>query len=357
MKKIAVVCNYRLMPDRVGGMDRFFWLFDAECKKIGYDIRWFFPNKEVHGPYQNLTIMSANNNTIEESFLTYCKKEQITFDVVITHFVELCTPFFKEVKKMGVTKVIAVDHNPRPLEGYSLKKRMMKRIKGWLFARYIDLFIGVSAYTCKEMIKDFGNHIGKKTKVVYNGIEHQLYQKRVQRNLENPSFLVASHLRYSKGIQDLISAVSLLPDKFKEKLTIDMYGEGPYKQELKDQIIHHQLETCFTFKGSVPNLYEIYAQYDYLVQPTHMECFSLSILESLSANVPVITTAVGGNEEVIKDGVNGFIIQPQDIDALSSLIEQLCHGTKSIDQNTNVIIEQIFSIQAMVANHLQLLNI
>jgi glycosyltransferase involved in cell wall biosynthesis len=49
--------------------------------------------------------------------------------------------------------------------------------------------------------------------------------------------------------------------------------------------------------GSTANLSELYCN-DYMVQPTHMECFSLSILESLSANVPVITTN-GGNEEVI----------------------------------------------------------
>jgi glycosyltransferase involved in cell wall biosynthesis len=50
--------------------------------------------------------------------------------------------------------------------------------------------------------------------------------------------------------------------------------------------------------GSTANLSELYCRYDYMF-PSHMECFSLSILESLSANVPVITTNVGGNEEVI----------------------------------------------------------
>ncbi len=35
-KKIAVVCNYGLTPNRVGGMDRFFWLFDKKCKENGH---------------------------------------------------------------------------------------------------------------------------------------------------------------------------------------------------------------------------------------------------------------------------------------------------------------------------------
>lgn len=355
MKKIAVLCNYRLMPERVGGMDRFFWLFDAECKKKGFYPVWFFPNKEAHALYQNLNISAADQQSLEAHFLSYAKKEKEPFDLVITHFVELCTPFFKAVKKTGVRKIIAVDHNPRPLEGYPFKKRMMKRLKGCLFSHYIDQFIGVSEYTRKELISDFGKHIRKKTMVIYNGIEQQLFQKRVQRNLENPSFLVASHLRFSKGIQDLINAVASLPLDIQKMIKIDVYGEGPNEAYLKDQVLQLQLTNCFTFKGSVPNLYDVYAQYDYMMQPTHMECFSLSILESLSANVPVITTSVGGNEEVITDGVNGFILPPQDIKALSDLMEHLCKGTKRIEQNTNEWIEEHFSIEKMVENHLKLI--
>jgi len=60
------------------------------------------------------------------------------------------------------------------------------------------------------------------------------------------------------------------------------------------------------FFGSSPKLNQIYSKYDYMIQPTYMECFSLSILESLSANVPVITTTVGGNEKVIVEDVNRF---------------------------------------------------
>ena len=130
-KKIAVICNYQLMPERVGGMDRFFWMFDAESKKLGYEISWFFPNHDIHTNYQYLTIISADNHTVEDSFLIYCQQHQVRFDMVITHFVELCTPFYRKVKKDFGDKIIAVDHNPRPLEGYPLLKRIKKKIEIW----------------------------------------------------------------------------------------------------------------------------------------------------------------------------------------------------------------------------------
>jgi len=354
-KKIAVVCNYRLMPDRVGGMDRFFWLFDAACKLKGYEVVWFFPNSGHHGQYGGLTIISAENETLEHFFLEYCKEKVLRFDIVVTHFLELCTSFFKSVKAYHPSKTIAVDHNPRPIEDYPLKKRITKRIKGLLYSRYTDLFIGVSAYTKYHILRDFGQHLKSKTLIIYNGIAHELYQKREARNTRKPSFLVACHLRYSKGIQDLIAAVALLPEPIKHEIKIDIYGTGEYERELLKQISEAKLQSVFSFKGSVPNLYAIFCLYDYLLQPTHMECFSLSILESLSANVPVITTPVGGNMEVITNGVNGYIFEEKNVEVLKELLEKLFLGQEGISIQTNALIENNFSIETMVKEHMSIL--
>lgn len=352
-KKIAVLCDYRLMPERVGGMDRFFWLFDAECKALGHEIVWFFPNKSRHEGYTNLTIIAANDKSMEQTFLHHGQ----FYDVVFTHFLELCTSFYQQVKKQKlVTKIVAVDHNPRPFAGYPLKKRIQKRVKGLLYSRYIDLFVGVSHYTVHEIIKDFGSHLKRKSKVVYNGIAYEQSKKRTDRNLQRPTFLVACHLRYSKGIQDLIAAVALLPQSILSDLKIDVYGEGDYQTILEDLIDHYKLHNNFVFKGSVPNLYAIYHQYDYLLQPTHMECFSLAILESLSANVPVITTPVGGNEEVVKNGVNGYVLPVQDPKAWSELIAKLYQGEMKISEDTSQLITTEFSIEKMVANYVRLIS-
>ena len=58
VKKIAVICNYQLLPERVGGMDYFFWRFDQKCKENNCAIDWFFPNKATHGDYNKLNIYS-----------------------------------------------------------------------------------------------------------------------------------------------------------------------------------------------------------------------------------------------------------------------------------------------------------
>jgi len=355
-QKIAILCNYWLLPERIGGMDYFFWKFDVKCKENNIDIDWFFPNKSDHGNYSGLTIYSNVELSVENYFLSFLKDNKPKYTHIITHFVELCTPLFYKTKKLSNAKIIAIDHNPRPLNGYPFKKKLNKKLKGILFSRYIDVFVGVSNYTVNEVFKDFGNHLKSKTLTIYNGVTIDLILTREKRATVNPIFLVASHLRESKGIQDLIDAVNILPLQIKNEIKIDIYGEGPYEKHLKNKIKDLDLENCFVFMGSKPNLNEIFSHYDYMLQPTHMECFSLSILESLAANVPVITTNVGGNLEAITSGENGCIFESKNIKALALLLEDIYLGNKKISGNTRELIANSFSLPKMVENHFDLLQ-
>ncbi|MES2559935.1 MAG: glycosyltransferase family 4 protein [Bacteroidota bacterium] len=350
---IAVLCNYELRPDRIGGMDYFFWQFDAAARQAGHSIDWYFPNKASHGKYPTLRIHAANHVSVEAFFL----QQNITsYHVVYCHFLELCTPFYKQLKNNNPQlKVIAVDHNPRPIGGYPFKKRIEKLLKGWLYSKFIDVFVGVSRYTVNEMLNDFGKRLTPKMHVVYNGILTDTIQRRNIRNTSKPDFLTACHLRYSKGIQDLIEAVSMLPADIKQSIHIDVYGDGDYSKNLVEITERANLQSQFSFKGNVPDLGNIYHKYDYLLHPSHMECFSLGLLESLAANVPVITTTVGGNTEVVTHGQNGFLISPKNIRQLSTVIEQLYTGTISIKTDTDTFVKHEFTLDKMVTQYLLLL--
>lgn len=357
-KKIAIICNYELLDDRVGGMDYFFWAFNKKCIENNIMVDWFFPNTASHGDYLEFNIIPANDLSLEQHFIAHLHTERTEYSHIITHFIELCISFYATIKKLQSAKVIVVDHNPRPLLGYSLTKRIKKRIKGWLYSKHIDLFIGVSNYTSHAILHDFGSFLKDKTQTIYNGVlMDDIIPKTRERKILNPKFLVVSHLRESKGIQDLIMAVSLLTEDLRGKLKIDIYGDGPYKNELVLLVEKHKLKLHFNFKGSHSNVNELYQYYDYLIQPTHMECFSLSILESLAANIPVITTPVGGNLEVVTHNENGFIFETKDIKTLSSILSSIIEGNKSIKGNTRNLIENKFSIDRMVQNHIEILDI
>ncbi len=353
-KKIAVVCNYALNPNRIGGMDRFYVAYDKKAKSLGYEIDWYFLDYQAFDFYSGLTIFSAKNQNMESFFLEKVHQEHLKYDILVTHFLALCTSFFKMAKATGIQQTIVVDHNPRPLEGFPLSKILKNKIKGILYSQYIDQFIGVSAYTRKHIIKDFGFFLDQKTSVIYNGIDTSVFVKRGNENINQ--FVVCSHLRHSKGIQDLIQAVFSLDDTIKNQIQIDVYGEGPYEKELLEMTKDNNVEGIIHFKGGSSQLNELLSNYRYLLQPTYMECFSLSILESLAANVPVITTTVGGNLEIIEHGKNGFIFEPKDYLALAAILKNIVLGNLNIGKDVSEQIEKDFNLEKMVGEHIALLN-
>ncbi|MEG9328945.1 glycosyltransferase family 4 protein [Salinimicrobium catena] len=351
--KVGIVCNYELKEDRIGGMDRFFKGFNKELINRGAEVSWFFRGNKKNSFYKDLDVHLSGKERVEKFFITQ-RSAFDDFDVVITHFVELCTPFFKNIKSYGKgTYVIAVDHNPRPIPGFPIKKRLKNKIKGYLFSPYIDLFVGVSKYTVNQIIKDYGSAVKNKTRLVYNGVDTTIYKKRKKENRRR--FLVASHLRQSKGIQDLIEAVNMLPDEVKKQVKIDIYGEGPLESQLKNRVMDLDLENIIKFCGSTSALPELFQNYSYLLQPTYMECFSLSILESLASNVPVITTPVGGNKEIIKENENGFIFEAGDVQALSQILKEVVQKERSINSGVYEQIESDYNLNLMVQNHIELL--
>lgn len=351
---MAIICNYNLSPDRIGGMDRFYIAFDAKAKKQSYEVDWFFPVYNGFEFFKDLTIHNSNNERLSDFFINHIKNTGVSYDVVITHFVELCTSFYKEIKSLNnKAHIIAVDHNPRPLEGFPFKKRIKNKLKGMLYGKYINQFIGVSKYTTYHILNDYGKHLKKKTKVVYNGIDINVFQKRTQ--LNDFKFIVASHLRPSKGIQDLIEAVSLIDKSIASKMQIDIYGEGPMQDELLKLTNHNNLEDIISFKGSSPKLHKLFSNYSYMIQPTYMECFSLSILESLSANIPVITTQVGGNLEVINDGENGFIFNAGNIEKLKQILEDIVTQKRGITMDVSLLVKDNYYLDKMVEDHIKLL--
>lgn len=355
---ILVVCDYKINPNRIGGMDRFFKLFDESVKNEGHQISWIFSDVVSHGFYETLTVVSAENKGVMQCTESFLNTSSNKIDVLITHFVTQYSPHFKRFKKIyNISKIFCVDHNPRPLEGFPLKKRIKKRIKGLLYHNYIDKIIGVSEYTSNHSIQDFGSITAKNTETIYNGIDASVFKnkKQLQNTDDNINFVVVSHLRHSKGIQDLLEALHKLSINEKNKVTVAIYGTGPYEETLKKLSKQYELENIVTFKGSSPEIHLKLYTYDYMLQPTYMECFSLSILESLLSNVPVVTTRVGGNAEVIVSGENGWLYDAGDVNALTKIIENIVSGSFSIDNDVYQEIEEKYSIELMVSNHIKIL--
>ena len=67
---------------------------------------------------------------------------------------------------------------------------------------------------------------------------------------------------------------------------------------------------------------------DVLVVPSRIEAFGITILEGWRAGTPVIATRNGGPAEIIRDGENGLLVDPESVDAVAKAIELLLSDSR-----------------------------
>jgi len=353
LKKIALICNYKLLPERVGGMDYFFWEFDKKCKENNIAVDWFFPNISTHGNYKNMIIFYPNEQSLENYFLKHCISKNYTH--IITHFVEICTPFFKKIKEKTQAKVIAINHNARAIGGYTIKKKINKKIKGFLYSKYIDVFVGVSQQSVNDLVIDFGNQILKKSIIIHNGINFEKFEKKDVNIPFQNKFIIVSHLAYGKGILELIETVHTLTKKGIIHFEIALYGEGILFSEISYKIAEYQLDTIIKLKGNVSNIYTIYKNYDYLIHPSQAETFGFAIIESLYCKVPVLVSKQANVLHAVEENKNGYLFDIQINNSLELLLEDIILQKRKLKYESKNFNVSKFSLTEMVENHYKLL--
>lgn len=90
-------------------------------------------------------------------------------------------------------------------------------------------------------------------------------------------------------------------------------------------------EGVFVYRDVTPNsprLIELYQQADLFVFPTQAEAFGIAALEAIASGLPVITTPVGGLPDIVRDGVNGFLVPPGDPGMLAARLQLLIDQTE-----------------------------
>ena len=124
-----------------------------------------------------------------------------------------------------------------------------------------------------------------------------------------PLFLFVGYNFWLKGLKFMIEA---LP-KIRESYLI-VVGGG-FKEQFENLADKLGVRNRVIFTGEVPKVEPFYAASDIFILPSHYETFSLVCMEAMASGLPVLATRVGGVEDYLRDGYNGFFIKrdPDDI--------------------------------------------
>ena len=130
-------------------------------------------------------------------------------------------------------------------------------------------------------------------------------------------------LSEAKGVRYLIDAVGNLVDRgFAIRCFI--VGDGDLDDELHARAFRTNASDSFVFLGRRNDSQNFLSQMDICVIPSLWEGLPLVLLESFSVGTPVVASACDGLLDVIRDGDNGILAKPADVESLTQAIERLC---------------------------------
>lgn len=183
-------------------------------------------------------------------------------------------------------------------------------------------YVAVSARVREELQSHY-NVPDERIRIIYNGIDLDRFQASEEARAQIRSefgiprdarlLLFVGHEFARKGLAPLIEALSILGERY----WLAVVGSDNPARYRK---LAEQAESRLVFCGARRDVAAFYAAADAFVLPTAYETFSLVCMEAMAAGLPVFATRVGGIEDYLRDGVNGFAIER----SARNITEKLC---------------------------------
>lgn len=147
--------------------------------------------------------------------------------------------------------------------------------------------------------------------------------------LKKTEVLFLSNLIESKGVYVLLEACKALQKKSLNFHCTFVGGIGDItEQQFLDKVKQSGLENFVTYAGKKygSEKEEEFEKADIFVHPSFNDCFPLVLLEAMQHSLPVVSTFEGAIPELVEDGINGFLVQQKDANALAEKLEILVNN-------------------------------
>lgn len=153
-----------------------------------------------------------------------------------------------------------------------------------------------------------------------------------------------------KGVSDLLLAIKFLKENniLNSRVHFIIAGSGSEEENLKKQADNLEIKEYIDFIGWVSGEKKniLLKNSQILILPSYNEGLPIAILEAISYGLPVIATDVGDVSTAVKEGINGFIYQPGDINSLAKIINKITSDEekyKKMSKMSRKIAEDYFS--------------
>jgi len=241
-------------------------------------------------------------------------------DVIHTHNAVANYYVYYSTLALTISKLISTRH------GMGAKNPKSKREKHFIKTlRKTDYVVAVCEAAKNKFIRD-KTVPESKCVVICNGINVQNYLSigfnRKFEDYKDSKIVIGSigRLNWAKDFFTLLDAFKLLFSKF-QNIELVIAGGG----SLQDDLISYskKLDICVRFLGDTENVNPVLEEIDIFVSSSVSEGYSIALLEACASGIPIVATNVGGNSEIVQEGINGMLVEKKNAVELSNCIEKL----------------------------------
>jgi glycosyltransferase involved in cell wall biosynthesis len=199
--------------------------------------------------------------------------------------------------------------------------------------------------------------------VIHNGLDLSKLENSENSELARTSLGVAAEdvvilllgtVCERKGQQDLVKAISLLHEKWQNKIRCFIVGDRPsiYSNQLADLVgeLPKKLQQRVTVVPETSETGKYYQAADIFVCTSRVESFPRVILEAMACDLPIITTPVFGIKEQVRPGINGLFYTPDRPEELAASLHTLLEDKylrQRLAENAKYVLDSLNSFAEM----------
>jgi glycosyltransferase involved in cell wall biosynthesis len=148
-------------------------------------------------------------------------------------------------------------------------------------------------------------------------VEETKEELKKQLSFSTPTIISAGRLVPWKGFSTLVEVIAKMKDTYPD-ISLIIAGDGGELATLQTKVKEHNVEKHVRFVGRISKdaLGASIKAADVFVLNTAYEGLSHQLIEVMDLGTPIITTNIGGNPELITNGINGILVSFDDVDAI-----------------------------------------
>jgi glycosyltransferase involved in cell wall biosynthesis len=188
-----------------------------------------------------------------------------------------------------------------------------------------DFLVCISSFARSQLMLLSPRRHWNKFVVSRLGVDPRLFSPTEQKTTNEPlEILCVGRLTPAKGQHLLIDAVDRLAQQGRSE-RLRLVGGGPDELSLREHAAHIELPESVIFEGAVnqDRIRALFAAADIFCLPSFAEGVPVVLMEAMAMGIPCISTNITGIPELIRNGIDGHLVPPSDLDALVDALTTL----------------------------------